>query len=155
MNAHDGASDAGLLARSLALGLASGMRSTLGFNGPGLRGLREKGLTRANIGRLVGIGGELVADKLPQTPSRLTPPGLIGRFASGAVGGVQLANRTGGGTKSRVLAAVIGAGGAMGGAYGGAAWRRWTVGGTNPHPDWQGAVLEDAVALSLAAAACR
>ena len=155
MKAHDGFSDAGLLARSVALGLASGMRSTLGFNAPGLRGLREKGLTRANIGRLAGIGGELVVDKLPQTPSRLTPPGLIARFASGAVGGVQLARRTGAPAQSCVLAAVIGAAGAAGGAYGGAACRRWAVSGAQPRPDWQGAVLEDAVALSLTAAACR
>lgn len=134
------------------------MRSTLGFNGPGLRslrGLRKNGLTRANVGRLAGIGGELVVDKLPQTPSRLTPPGLIGRFASGAFGGVQLARRGRAPVKSCVIAAAVGAAGAAGGAYSGAAWRRWMTGGTNPRPDWQGAVVEDAVALSLTAAACR
>lgn len=145
----------GTVARSLALGLASGMRSSLGFNAPGLRGLRKAGLTRANTGRLLAIGGELVVDKLPQTPSRLEQRGLIARFASGSVGALQLASRREAGWKTRVVAVAIGAAGAAGGAYGGAAWRRRAAGGSDPRPDWQGAAVEDAVALSLAVAATR
>jgi uncharacterized membrane protein len=148
----------GLLARSFALGLASGMRSSLGFSAPGLRGVRKAGFTPANTVRLLGIGGELIVDKLPQTPSRLTPPGLVGRFASGAAGALQLASRTRATPKTRVAAVAIGVAGAAGGAYGGAAWRRaaaGSIGGSGGRPDWQGAVLEDAVALNLAFAASR
>ncbi|HEX4429488.1 MAG TPA: hypothetical protein VHZ96_09490 [Frankiaceae bacterium] len=142
----------GLLARSLALGLASGMRSSLGFAAPGLGSRRSEGLTAGSAVRLLGIGGELVVDKLPQTPSRLSPPGLAARFASGAAGALQLATRTPCSTKTRVTAVVIGVAGAAGGSYGGAAWRRTSAGG---RPDWQGAVAEDAVAVSLAFAASR
>jgi uncharacterized membrane protein len=151
----DGGSDAGLFARCLALGLASGMRSSLGFNAPGLHGVRQSGLTRANTGRLLAIGGELVVDKLPQTPSRLETRGLIARFASGAAGAFQLGSRARAGSKTRIIAVAIGAAGAAGGAYGGAAWRRSGVSGSNPRPDWQGAAIEDVVALGLAAAASR
>jgi uncharacterized membrane protein len=148
-------SDAGLLKRSLVLGVASGMRSSLGFNVPGLRGVRRAGLTRANSSRLLAIGGELVVDKLPQTPSRLEPPGLVARFASGAAGGLQLAHRAGARPATYVIAGVVGAAGAAGSAYGGAAWRRWAVSGAVPRADWQGATIEDATALTLAFAACR
>jgi uncharacterized membrane protein len=151
--------EAGLMARSLALGVASGMRSSLGFAAPGLRGVRQAGFTPANTVRLLGIGGELVVDKLPQTPSRLTPPGLIARFASGGAGALQLASRSGAAPKTRAAAVAIGVAGAAGGAYGGAAWRRAAAGDSTGEnggrPDWQAAVLEDAVALNLALAASR
>ncbi len=150
-----GRSDAGLLARSLALGFASGMRSTLGFSAPGLHDVRQAGLTPANTARLLGIGGELVVDKLPQTPSRLAPPGLVARFASGAAGAMQLASRAGAAPTLRVAAVGAGVAAAAGGAYGGAAWRRWCVRGGMARADWHGAVLEDGVALTLALAASR
>jgi uncharacterized membrane protein len=152
---HAGGSDAGLFARCLALGLASGMRSSLGFNAPALRGVRQSGFTPANTGRLLAIGGELVVDKLPKTPSRLESRGLIARFASGCAGALQLSSRAGAGAKTRVVATAIGAAGAAGGAYGGAAWRRWGVSRSVPRPDWHGAAIEDIVALSLAATASR
>ncbi|HEX4017497.1 MAG TPA: hypothetical protein VHX15_12250 [Frankiaceae bacterium] len=145
----------GLLARALALGVASGMRSSLGFNAPALHDVRDVGLTLANTSRLLSIGGELIVDKLPKTPSRLTPPGLVARFVSGAAGGLQLANRVGGSPRTRVTAAVIAIAGAAGGAYGGATWRRTASGGAAGRPDWPGAIGEDAVALSLALAASR
>jgi uncharacterized membrane protein len=143
----------GLLARSFALGLASGMRSTLGFNAPGLRGVRADGLTRPNVARLLAIGGELVVDKLPQTPSRLTPPGLVARFGSGAFGAFQLARQVRAAPRTQVAAVAIGVAAAAGGAYAGAGWRR--TAGASGRPDWQGAVAEDALALGLAASAIR
>jgi uncharacterized membrane protein len=150
-----GKNERGLLARSLALGIASGMRSSLGFTAPGLHGLRSKGLTAGTTVRLLGIGGELVIDKLPQTPSRLAPPGLAARFASGAAGALQLATRTSASPKVRVAAVVMGVAGAAGGSYGGAAWRRAAAGGNGGRPDWQGAIAEDSLAISLAFAASR
>jgi uncharacterized membrane protein len=150
-----GRNEAGLLARSLALGLASGMRSSLGFGVPGLRGVRESGFTPATTIRALGIGGELIVDKLPKTPSRLAPPGLAARFVSGAAGALQLASHAGAAPTSRVAAVVIGVAGAAGGAYGGAAWRRAAASSGGGRPDWQGALLEDAVALNLAFAASR
>ncbi len=147
--------DGAVVGRSLALGLAAGMRSSLGFNAPGLRGLRSDGFTRANSMRLLGIGGELIADKLPKTPSRLAPPGLAARFLSGAAGAWQLANRAGAPSKTRWAAVAVGVGAAAAGSYGGAAWRRAATGGAGGRPDWQGALAEDAVALSLAVAASR
>jgi uncharacterized membrane protein len=150
-----GGNGGGLIARSLALGLASGMRSSLGFNAPGLRGLRAERFTKANTMRLVGIGGELIGDKLPKTPSRLAPPGLAARFAAGAAGAWQLASRAGAAPKTRLAAVVVGVGAAAGGSYGGAAWRRAAAASAGGRPDWQGAVAEDAVALTLAVAASR
>jgi uncharacterized membrane protein len=151
---HEG-NDGGLLARSFALGIASGMRSSLGFAAPGLRAGRQTGFTPAIAVRGLGICGELVVDKLPQTPSRLTPPGLAARFASGAAGALQLASRTSASPKTRVAAVIVGVAGAAGGAYGGAAWRRAAAGSQQGRPDWQGAIAEDAVAVSLAFAASR
>src|ERR1700694_4265600 len=34
--------------------------------------------------------GELIADKLPKTPSRKSPPGFIGRVVTGALSGAAL-----------------------------------------------------------------
>jgi uncharacterized membrane protein len=141
--------------RSLTLGVAAGMRSSLGISAPALvgRGARAKGgfsITTAR--RALPVASELVVDKLPKTPSRLEPQGLAARFASGAVGGVILARRAGASPVQTIvplLAAVLGT---AAGAYGGAAWRRWA---SSSRPDWQGAVAEDGVALSLAYAACR
>jgi uncharacterized membrane protein len=145
----------GLLTRSFALGVASGMRSSLGFNAPKLRDVRAEGFTVANSMRLLGIGGELIVDKLPKTPSRLAPPGLAARFLSGGAGAWQLANRAGAAPKTRWAAVAVGVGAAAAGSYGGAAWRRAAAGGSGGRPDWQGALAEDAVALGLAAAASR
>jgi uncharacterized membrane protein len=141
--------------RSLTLGVAAGMRSSLGISAPALVGGAAGAKSGFSIGtarRALPIASELVVDKLPKTPSRLAPQGLAARFVSGAVGSVILARRAGaspGQTVVPVLAAVLGT--AIG-AYGGAAWRRWA---STSRPDWQGAVAEDSVALTLAYTACR
>ncbi len=75
------------LARAGLLGLATGARSSLGIAAEvtALRGHAERQPERA-LGSLwaKGLFGvlaltEMVADKLPATPSRLDPPGLIPR----------------------------------------------------------------------------
>ena len=51
-----------------------------------------------------------------------------------------------------VSALIIGTVGALAGSYGGAWWRQWAG---RRMPDWQAALAEDAVALTMAAAALR
>ena len=87
---------------------------------------------------------ELVMDKLPSTPSRLRPAGLIGRGVSGALCGACLA---GAGTQSMLLGAVLGVAGAIAGAFAGNKTRGSLVKALKV-PDFVIALLEDAVAIS-------
>ncbi len=170
---------AGLLARSALLGLAAGSRSSLGVAAPVLgRALRSDAPRAAgrnaladvdmadraevtlsalappprpgNLAALLSVGGvagELVIDKLPSTPDRLEGGGLGARLVSGATGSVVLCRQE---DATSFWPAVAGGLGAFAGAHGAAAWReaapRWM-------PDWQAALIEDAVALGAAAAA--
>jgi uncharacterized membrane protein len=59
---------------------------------------------------------ELVADKLPQTPSRTAPPGLIARILMGGLTGACVAA---GGGQGAVLGAVLGIVGGLVGCFGG------------------------------------
>lgn len=73
-----------VLEHAAVLGAATGMRSTVALAALILR--RSDGLPAAlrhPAARWIAAtadGAELVADKLPGTPSRLDPPGLIGRL---------------------------------------------------------------------------
>lgn len=140
-----------LLLRAFTLGTATGIRSSLGAAGPVLFG-STKASSVGRAARALAVGGELVADKLPQTPSRLQPPALAARAASGATGAVTLARRERFPARPVVPSAIAGMVGAVVGSYGGAAWRRWAA---TKGPDWRGALLEDGVGLGLAYAACR
>src|SRR5262249_19112740 len=60
--------------------------------------------------------GELVTDKLPNTPSRTAALGLIGRLLLGGLSGATLAAAGG---QSLVLGAVLGAAGGLIGAFAG------------------------------------
>jgi len=53
--------------------------------------------------------GELVADKLPKTPNRTSPPGLIARMLMGALAGATLAAAANGGVAMAGCAGVLGA----------------------------------------------
>jgi uncharacterized membrane protein len=59
---------------------------------------------------------ELVADKLPQTPSRTAPPGLIARILMGSLTGACVAA---GGGQGAVLGALLGIVGGIVGCFGG------------------------------------
>ena len=59
---------------------------------------------------------ELVADKLPQTPSRTAPPGLIARILMGGLTGACVAA---GGAQGAVLGAILGIVGGIVGCFGG------------------------------------
>jgi len=48
----------------------------------------------------VMAAGEVLADKIPSIPDRISPPGLIGRALFGALAGAVLDNATGGKTPS-------------------------------------------------------
>ncbi len=88
--------------------------------------------------------GELVADKLPSTPSRTSARGLIGRFIFGGFAGAILATAGG---ESWMLGAVLGGVGGIAGAFGGHWVRARTVKALKC-PDFVIAILEDAVAIS-------
>jgi uncharacterized membrane protein len=95
---------------------------------------------------VAAAAGELVVDKLPNTPSRLEPPGLIGRLVLGALAAGLFARTR----KAPWLpAAAIGASTAAVAAKVGHDVRARL----DQHaPDTAIAVAEDAVALGLAAA---
>lgn len=144
----------GLTARSALLGVAAGSRSTLGFAAPTLTAGRASWRTepRPSAARRAAVAlavlGEMTADKLPATPSRLLPPSLAGRFSTGAGGALALARRE---SANGVVPAVAGALGTAAGSWGGYAWREWA---STRMSTLRSGLLEDAVALSLAAAAC-
>jgi uncharacterized membrane protein len=88
--------------------------------------------------------GELVADKLPQTPARTAPVGLIARAVTGALAGAALAVSGG---KGLAVGAAAGALGGVAGAFGGYYIRHGIV--THAHlPDFVVAVVEDLLAIS-------
>ncbi|MFF2620299.1 hypothetical protein [Oerskovia jenensis] len=139
-----------VLARSLAIGVAAGSRASLGLAPPVLTSSLSGpwGMLAKVVGAL-GVAAELTGDKLPSAGSRLEQPGPPIRMTSGAVGALVLARRAEAGV---LLPVLLGAAGGAAGTWGGAAWRAAAVG---RRPDWQAAVVEDAVALSLAAFAVR
>lgn len=148
-----------VLYRAAGLGLASGGRSTAALAAfamadravPGagrpastLSGPRAKKVTGALL------LGELVADKLPSTPSRLAPPVLTMRVAAAALVSWALAQR------EHVAPAVPVAAGAVGAVVGSVAGLRYrTATASRGIPDLGAALAEDAVTLLLARVSAR
>jgi len=87
--------------------------------------------------------GELVADKLPKTPSRKTPVPFGARVVMGALSGAAVAA---GGGQSALVGAVVGALGGLAGTLGGYQLRTGLVQALKV-PDFVVALLEDAVAV--------
>ncbi|WP_432561968.1 hypothetical protein [Kineococcus sp. SYSU DK003] len=135
----------GLVARSALLGVAAGGRSTLGLAGPALTG----GNAAAKLGAVSALGAEVVLDKNPSTPSRLSAAGLPARLLAGASGAVVLARRE---HQQVVLPVLAGVAGALVGSAAGVTWRAFAA---ELAPDWQGAVVEDVASLTLAVLASR
>src|SRR5688572_20451823 len=107
------------------LGLASGGRSTAGIAAVVLTSRTDDlpGRLASPWGRRLipaAALGELVADKLPGVPSRLSPPGLAARVVAGAVAGAALAWRA---ERSPLAPAIVAAGFAVVGSVAGAFWR--------------------------------
>jgi uncharacterized membrane protein len=88
--------------------------------------------------------GELVADKLPKTPARTAPLGLIARIVFGAFCGVTVAASTGG---SLLVAAIVAVVGALIGTFGGYNVRR-ALGLRTHLPDFAVALAEDVIAVA-------
>lgn len=130
--------------RALLLGFVTGLRSALA-----LALLAGRARPAVRRGLLLAAGGELVADKLPQTPNRIDPGPLGGRLVFGALAGGIVYRRAG---RSVATGALLGAAGAAAGSYGGQAARAWLARAT-PLPDPVLALVEDAVAISLGRAA--
>ena len=89
--------------------------------------------------------GELVNDKLPRTPSRLAPPGFIARIVTSALCGLAI-GLSGNGIVIGLVAGIIGA---LAGTLGGAKARSLLA--KTFGRDLPAALLEDAVALGIAA----
>ena len=87
---------------------------------------------------------ELVADKLPKTPSRTAPPGLIARIIMGGLTGACVA--AGGGEES-LVGAVLGIIGGVVGCFGGFQVRTRLVKSLDT-PDIYVALIEDIVAIA-------
>jgi uncharacterized membrane protein len=136
----------GMARRSFVIGWACGGRASFGPAALALTARKPaNGLRKArSVAALLATAGEVVVDKLPQTPSRLEPQALSGRIAAGAGSGGALAHRE---QEPVWIPTALGAAGAVAGSYAGAAWRRWAG---KRAPDWQGAVAEDVVTLLLA-----
>jgi len=88
--------------------------------------------------------GELIADKLPMTPSRKTAGPFIARIVSGALCGAMI----GVARNAMVMMAVLGAAGAVVGTLGWAKLRAILAAAFRR--DLPAALLEDAVAIGLA-----
>jgi len=142
------------------LGVVAGLRTAL----PGallVRAARRDGtlarlpapVRRGPLGSSLALAAvaELVADKLPRTPSRIEAGPFGGRLGSGALAGAGLARLAG---RSAGAGALAGALGAAVGSYGGYHLRRLAVARTQL-PDPAVALVEDALALGLGMLAVR
>lgn len=148
---------------SLLLGMTAGMRSQLplallarGAHDARVdvgRGRPWSLLDSRKVGLALGVSaiGEMVGDKLPQTPSRLEPGPLGGRLVIGAVVGAAVSPGSWG---SRVGGAMLGLAGAAAGAYGGY-HARAALGQRTDVPDLVWGVAEDGMALALGSMALR
>ena len=92
----------------------------------------------------VMAGGELIGDKLPNSPNRIAPPVLSGRIATGALSGAALSEADG---QSLAYGAVLGALGALAGTVAFFHLRTW-LNHEKGIPDLAVALLEDAMTVS-------
>jgi uncharacterized membrane protein len=86
---------------------------------------------------------EIVFDKLPNTPSRTAPPGLIGRIVTGGFTGACVSL---GGGKSALVGAGLGVIGGIVGCFGGYQVRARLVKSLR-QPDFNIALIEDLIAI--------
>jgi uncharacterized membrane protein len=140
--------------RYLLLGAACGGRSMAGLaavaltTDPGA----NAGLAGPRGRRLIvgAAGAEIVVDKLPGVPSRMTPPALAVRMVLAGVSAALLARRNGSPVAVPVLTA---ASGAWAGSLAGSRWRTWA--GRHALPPVAAALLEDLAVIGTAAAVVR
>ncbi|MBO0930531.1 DUF4126 family protein [Fibrella aquatilis] len=94
----------------------------------------------ANVLKVLA-GGELIGDKVPHGPDRISPPQLIARLASGATCGAALSEARGASVR---VGALLGATGALAGAFTFFHLRRY-LNHEQDIPDPLLAVIEDAI----------
>jgi uncharacterized membrane protein len=149
------------LYRPLLLGIVTGLRSqlsvaVLAWSEPAsARDTRALRLLRSTPGRSIvalAAAGEIVGDKLPSTPSRLSPMVLGARLATGAAVGALAVGSVD--RRTLALASAVGVAGAAAGSYAGAAYRKALPARTHT-PDLPWALGEDIVAAGLAATAVK
>ena len=150
------------LARALLLGTATGLRTFMGaawWSGahpPGSGSVtREARIERlleqdgVALGMRLAAAAELVGDKLPAAPDRISPGPLAARATMGALLGWAVADNR----QERVIACAAGAAAAVLSAYGGY-WARRLITEAGA-ADLPVAAAEDAIAVALAAAGSR
>ena len=144
------------LGLSFAIGVVAGLRS---FTAPAvvawaarLGWINLHGTPLSFMGSAWAVGvftilalAELIADKLPKTPSRTAPVGLCARIVTGAVGGACLAVACG---ATLWLGALAGALGGIAGAFGGYHARVGLVRALRV-PDFAVAIPEDLIAIGV------
>jgi uncharacterized membrane protein len=147
-------------ARAALLGFVTGLRSQVpvallaiesqrgGFDPGAGRLARRFGSPEGVLGALVAVAGELAADKLPITPSRLTAGPFLQRLATGGTVGAAVHYDAG---RPRALGALLGAAGAGAGAYAGTRARAFLAERTRLPGPVLGAA-EDLFAIGLALA---
>ncbi len=145
--------------RALLLGFAAGLRSQMANAGLALahddapRSARWTGWIPfrwplARKAMLLSAAGEIVGDKLPQVPSRVSATPLAGRVVFGAFAGAAVGSKRKG-FAPVLTGAVLGGIGAAAGSFGGYHARTWIV-STSGLPDLPIAVVEDALAATIA-----
>jgi uncharacterized membrane protein len=136
-----------LTAQAFSLGWACGGRTSFGPAALALTASRtgSRWSRLRTLGALGASGGEVVVDKLPNTPSRLRPEVLAGRIVAGAGSAGALARRQ---QQPMLVPAALGAAGAVAGSFAGNLFRRFAA---TKAPDWRAAVAEDIVTAGIAA----
>ena len=143
----------GTLVKAAALGVATGSRSTAGVAALALTSSSADGgavLSRlasrpGTVAALGAAAGELVADKLPFTPSRLAASGMAPRLTLAAAAATGVARRDG---ESPEPAAVVATAAAVVGAVLGTRLR--AVAARRFGSDRPGALIEDGLTATLA-----
>jgi uncharacterized membrane protein len=145
---------------AFALGAIAGMRAMSApallsnhlANSPSLllTGTKLGYLQRTGVatGMKVLAVAELIGDKIPKTPNRISPMQLLPRVLSGALVGATIAEING---ESKITGSLLGVVGALAGSYA-FFFLRKKLGDISGFPDAAFALMEDALALKVGSA---
>lgn len=141
--------------RATTLGFVGGLRSTVPLTvldwtrrqnpapSNDIEKFLDSSLARVILNTLAA--GELVGDKLPITPSRISPAPLLARLGVGAIVGMSIFRRT---RQPLVLGAILGTAGAGVGTVAGY-YVRNAISSSTKAPQWLLGLAEDALAFGL------